>query len=216
MSGRAIWPAELECRQDGPDPAITGRLPLGVLATTSDRGTVRKERIMPRALEWTVRGRGSSREVNLLRGHSYDAPLASRRAGTLELDLADDALNFRARLPVRPAERPSWMNDVIRSIHAGLMRGLSPGFVVPPPTVRPGAVRLVPEPGNTGVMIREIWDLVLFELSIVTRPAYSGTGVGVQGVEPEDLDCRAWDGFYDDEPPQDPGPPTEERLTLWL
>ncbi|MCV2446548.1 HK97 family phage prohead protease [Paracoccus sp. DMF] len=36
----------------------------------------------------------------------------------------------------------------------------------------PGAEKLIPEPGNPGVMIRQLFQLVLYELSLVTLPAY--------------------------------------------
>ena len=39
----------------------------------------------------------------------------------------------------------------------------------------PDAERLIPEPGNPGVSIREINQAVLYELSIVSRPAYAST-----------------------------------------
>ena len=40
-----------------------------------------------------------------------------------------------------------------------------------------GAEVLVPEPGNPGVMIREIREALLFEISLVTRPAYPETTI---------------------------------------
>lgn len=57
-------------------------------------------------------------------------------------------------------------------VGAGLIKGVSPGFRVPPKSAVPDAERLVPEPGNPGVMIRKLSALLLYELSLVTRPAY--------------------------------------------
>jgi len=47
----------------------------------------------------------------------------------------------------------------------------------------PDAETLVPEPGNPGVMIRKLSALVLYELSLVTRPAY----------EASEAELRAWE-----------------------
>ncbi|MCP4206749.1 MAG: hypothetical protein GY767_06855 [Shimia sp.] len=70
------------------------------------------------------------------------------------------------------AERATHVTDVLAMVGAGLIKGVSPGFRVPPKDVVPDAERLVPEPGNPGVMIRELSALLLYELSLVTRPAY--------------------------------------------
>ena len=58
---------------------------------------------------------------------------------------------------------------------AGLIRGISPGFRVPPKSAVPDAEKLIPEPGNPSVMIRSLSALVLNELSLVTRPAYEAS-----------------------------------------
>ena len=60
------------------------------------------------------------------------------------------------------------------------MGGISPGFRVAPIE---GAEILVPEPGNPGIMIREIREAVLFEISLVTRPAYPETTVSRREAE---------------------------------
>ena len=171
MDVRAIWPV-LELRQDGAE--LTGSFPYDREAVIADRGRRRKEKVAPRAFRFAVED--PEREINLLRGHSFDQPLASKRAGTLELIDSDDALSFRATLPPE-AERPTWVQDTVLAVRGGLVRGVSPGFRVPPPDVVPGAETLIPEPGNPGVQIRVIRAAVLFELSLVTRPAYPETEV---------------------------------------
>ena len=76
------------------------------------------------------------------------------------------------------------MLDTIKQIRTGPgWRYISPGFMVPPRDILPDAEGLEPEPGNPAVQVRVIRQAVLTELSIVTRPAYSDTGV----------DVRAWD-----------------------
>lgn len=65
------------------------------------------------------------------------------------------------------------------------MVGLSPGFRVPPSSVVPGAERLIAEPGNPSVSIREINEAVLREFSVVTSAAYEDAVVDLRS---EDLD----------------------------
>ncbi|ASP22055.1 Caudovirus prohead serine protease [Antarctobacter heliothermus] len=173
MESRAVWAASgLEVRQQGQRPAIVGSFPYNTWAVLSDRGTVRKEEILPGAFDFTLSDPDA--EVNLLFGHSFDRPLASRSGGSLELQDSDKALTFRATIP-EGAERVSHVADALAMIAAGLATGISPGFRVPPKDVVPDAEKLTPEPGNPGVMIRQLAALVLYELSIVTRPAYPAT-----------------------------------------
>ena len=164
----------LELRQEGGRPAIHGVFPYGQEAVVSDRGRQRKERIAAHAFRFSVED--LTRDIHLLRGHSFDKPLASRRNGTLELEDRDDALEFVAALP--DTALPAYMEETLRMIEADLLNGISPGFRVPPASaLAAGAVpeELIPEPGNPGVSIRQINEAVLYELSLVTRPAYQET-----------------------------------------
>lgn len=181
MEKRAIWAAsDLVVRQLGGRPVIAGRFPYNALAVLADRGTVRKETILPGAFDFTLKD--PDREVNLLMGHSFDKPLASRKAGSLELKDTEAFLEFIATIP-EGAERATHVTDALAMLGAGLVKGVSPGFRVPPKDVVPGAATLKPEPGNPGVMIRRLSALLLYELSLVTRPAY----------EASEAELRAWD-----------------------
>ena len=62
------------------------------------------------------------------------------------------------------------------------MGGISPGFSVPSSSAVPNAEELLPEPGGLGVFIRRIKEAVLFELSLVTRPAYQETEVDIRSA----------------------------------
>ena len=180
-----IWEADsLEVRQLDKRPVIAGRFPYNTLAVLSDRGAVRKETIMPGAFSFTLGD--ASRDVNLLLGHSFDRPLASRSSGTLELKDTERFLEFVATIP-EGADRASHVVDALALIGSGLARGISPGFRVPPSDVVPGAEKLVPEPGNTGVKIRHLWALLLFELSIVTRPAYQDSEAELRALSRDAL-----------------------------
>ena len=193
----AFYEGALEIRQDGDRPTLTGRFPYGSTATISDRGRVRKERFMPHAFRYAVEvaqplqdilqeavDELRQRQIDLLVGHSYNRPLASTRNGTLVLTDSADAVTFTATLP--PAgSQPSWVRDAIDSIDSGLMKGISPGFKVPPANVVPNAQGLVPEVGNPDVLVREINEAVLNEFSIVTRPSYTDTEIDLREQFPE-------------------------------
>lgn len=173
MEQRAIWPVRgLEVRAEGRSPVIRGRFPYGDLATIADRGQVRKERILPGAFAFTLDD--PDLEVNLLFGHSFDKPLASRKAGSLILKDSDDALTFAATIAAELLD-VSHVRDALALLAAGLVTGISPGFRVPPKEAVPDNERLDPEPGNPGVFIRTLLALVLYELSLVTRPAYAAS-----------------------------------------
>ena len=164
------WSGDLEIRQTGRGRSLSGSFPYGRLAVRSDRGRVRKERIGSRAFRFAVED--PEREINLLAGHSFDRPIASKRAGTLKLTDTDEALRFEVpELPDTPVVR-----QLIEEIEGrAFVPGISPGFRVPPRSTVPNAERLVPEPGNPSVQIREINEAVLIELSVVARPSYTDT-----------------------------------------
>lgn len=115
-------------------------------------------------------------DVSLIRGHNFDRPLASRGFGSLVLSTTPRELRFRAFLP-DVDHQPAYMAETLRMIRGGLIVGVSPGFRLPPAARVPNAERLVPEPGNPGVQIRELADVVLYELSLVSRPAYGSSVV---------------------------------------
>ena len=175
LETRSVWPVVLEIRQDG--RSLSGFFPYGARATIADRGRVRKESFRPRAFRFSVED--PSREINLLVGHDFGKPLGSKLGGTLELEDSDAGLAFRAMLPP-PDEQPTWMRDQVLAIRGGLAEGASPGFRVPPATTVPNAERLVEEAGNPGVFEREIAEAVLFEMSSVTRGAYTDATVSVR------------------------------------
>lgn len=181
LETRLIFPTEgLEVRQQGGLPTITGKFPYNSLAVLSDRGAVRKESIQPGAFGFTLDD--PERDVHLLVGHSFDKPLASRKAGSLTLKDTEDFLEFVAQIP-EGAERASHVTDALAMLGAGLIQGVSPGFRVPPKDVVPDAERLVPEPGNPSVFIRKLFQLMLFELSLVTRPAYEQSRAELRALD---------------------------------
>lgn len=200
-------PGELEVRKRGSFYSLGGRFPYSSgragstrgTATTRDRGRVRKERMGPDALGWQVhefqrvqgeianaigdaiktealRQELERRNVHVLVGHDFNKPLGSMLGGSAVIKSDARALTFEVDLP--ELERmPSYMVDTVRQVEAGLIGGVSPGFRVPPRSAVPNAEELVDEPGNPGVQIRQINQAVLYEISLVTRPAYTSTDV---------------------------------------
>ena len=167
-----IWTGELEIRQVGGVSRMVGSFAYNSMATVSDRGRVRKERFSPGAFAFSIND--EAREIDILVGHDFGKPIASRRAGTLDITDSTDAVRFNARLPDDP---PSWVVDAERAINGGLMTGLSPGFRVPPRSAVSNAEELIPEPGNAGVQIRQINAAVLREFSLVTNASYVDAAV---------------------------------------
>ena len=174
-----LYKADIEVRQEGERPIISGRFPYMSTATISSRGRVRKERFRPRAFRFSVTEE-VNREINLLSGHDYGKPLASRSEGTLSLEDTNEGLEFEAVMPL-PEDRPSWVEDTLRSLRAGLVGGISPGFSIPPLSTVPGAVSIIPEPPSDGdAFIRDIHEALLLEMSLVTRAAYQDTEVNLR------------------------------------
>ena len=119
--------------------ALQGRFPYNKRAVLSDggrSGRPRKEAIASRAFAYRVDD--PKEDIHFLVGHSFDKPLASRGAGTLDLADSDDALSFTATITPEMQE-VSYVRDILAGIAAGLTVGISPGFRLPPK-------RAVPEP----------------------------------------------------------------------
>ena len=176
METQIALPGNLELRQEGGLRVMLGTFPYGTLATISDRGAVRKESFLPSALGYSIRD--SNARIDVLIGHDWGKPIASRQSGTLQIRDTPQAVEFEATLP-NPA--PSWVVDMERSIQGGIMTGLSPGFRVPPRSAVPNAESIVPEPGNPGVHVRQIRQAVLREMSVLTSGAYREATVELRG-----------------------------------
>lgn len=157
---------------------LKGRFPYGKRATLSDGGKTgrpQKETFAPRAFAYRVDR--PEEDIHLLIGHSYDRPIASRGAGTLDLVDRDDALTFTAIIDEETQEI-SWVQDFFRAFNAGLVGGISPGFRLPPPrAVAKPEVVTEEDPREGTALIRTILAALLYELSLVTRPAYDETEV---------------------------------------
>ena len=176
----AAWDGNLEIRQVGGFRLLVGTFPYNRQATIADRGSVRKEVIGSNAFSFSIDDPNA--KIDLLVGHEFGKPIASRAAGTLVVSNTSEAVSFEATLPSE-ALTPSWVLDAEKAIANGTMTGLSPGFRVPPKSVVPNAETLHPEPGNPGIQIRRINDAVLREMSVVTNAVYDEAFVEMRAEE---------------------------------
>ena len=199
-----IFDGAFEIRARGSGRVLSGRFPYNRTATVRSGGRVRKERFKSGSLSWQTREfakvqgelsalvKDTAAEVRealedqlerrnsfLLTGHDYNRAIADMSSGTLTVKHTAAAVEIEALLP-DPDRMPSWVRDAVLAVEGGQLRGISPGFQVP---AKDGE-RMIPEPGNPGVMIREITDAVAFEYSLVARPAYSGTDVAARADDP--------------------------------
>lgn len=145
----------LEVRAEGGSTRLRATFPYGA---ETELAPGRLEVIASRAFADRI---NSGDEIHLLAGHSYDKPLASRSAGTLTLTDTDEALQIEATLD----DGTTWARDFLAAHGSGLIRGLSPGFRV----AKDGET--IERRGDG--MLRTIGKADLFELSAVTKPAYS-------------------------------------------
>lgn len=186
-------------RADDGSHRLSGKFPYDRYAVLSDGGRTgkpRKEVIAPRAFEYRVNTpseHGGKKEIHLLVGHDFNHPLASVRSGTLNLRDSAEALIFEAIISLAIAET-SHGKDALALIGAGLAVGISPGFRIPPARAVPVAEEVEQEPDDgtideqgqrrLGAIIRRIKAALLYELSIVTRPAYPEAQVEARNWTP--------------------------------
>ena len=93
--------SKLEIRRSGGMRILSGRFNYGSTATVRDRGRVRKERFEPRAFRFAIED--ETRQLDILVGHDFGKPIASRKAGTLSIADGDDGVTFEAQASRRSA-----------------------------------------------------------------------------------------------------------------
>lgn len=133
-----------------------------------------KERIAPGAFDRALR----EDDVRALYNHNPDALLGRNIAGTLRLSVDAKGLRYEIDPPDTQCGR-----DVLTSLRRGDLTGSSFAFI-------PREVRWTEVSGENGqpdVMIREIMDLELCDVSPVTYPAYSAATAGVRSEQLSDL-----------------------------
>jgi uncharacterized protein len=175
---------ELRAARDG-SRRLSGRFPYGSLAVLSDggkNGRPRKEQFAPKAFAYRINK--ANEDIHILVGHDYDRPLASRRAGTLELNDTDEALTFEALIKPEMLDTP-YVQNFFGAFAAGLIGGISPGFRIPPERTVPNAEQVSEEDPKLGTaLIRTVFAALLYELSLVVVPAYKDTEVEARTWSP--------------------------------
>ncbi|MEM0990815.1 MAG: HK97 family phage prohead protease [Pseudomonadota bacterium] len=155
----------LELRSEGGETHLRGTFPYSRPTVLADGPERRQETFAARAFGPSIEAGG---DIHLLAHHDFDRPLASRDAGTLTLTDGDDALTFEAR--ISPEMRSvGYVKDILTTLSAGLVGGISPGFRVPE------GGSYVRREGRGVLRVVERADLV--EVSIVTKPAYPSAQV---------------------------------------
>ena len=202
MNDYPVLLGELEVRVEGDGRVLSATFPYNRMATVASAGSTRKEMFESGSLSWQTRefaklqaelqatlnaGMAEARRralverledalekrnTHLLHGHSFDRPLADTLSGTLYVEHTREAVLLRANLPPE-GQAPSWVEDAVKGVRGGQIRGVSPAFNVPPGQ---GRERLEREPGGPS-MVRILEDVVAYEYSLTSRPAYSGTTV---------------------------------------
>jgi len=151
-------PVTFEVRQEGGATHLRGAFPYNSETTLGDG---RRERFSPGAFK-------VGRNVFLLADHNPNMPLASTEAGSLTLRDADDALHIEARV----AATTSWARDTLAALADGLKKGLSPGF-----RVQTGGDIVT---RSAEGLLRTVTAADLFEISLVTRPAYDAAQIAAR------------------------------------
>ena len=131
-----------------------------------------REVIAPGAFKRSLQ---SGEPVFLLINHDTDSlPLASTQGGTLHL--SEDSVGLRMEADLDPKNPRA--QELVSALSRGDVSKMSFAF-----TVNDGG-----EVRDNGV--RTLTDLNLFEVSVVTWPAYDSTTVGMRSASDEDLDLR--------------------------
>lgn len=104
-------------------------------------------------------------DIRALFNHDPDYVLGRRKSGTLKLEETLTGLMVR----IKPPET-GWANDLLVSIQRGDISGMSFGF-------RTIKDNWFTESGQT---IRELLEVELYDVSVVTFPAYQATSVSAE------------------------------------
>lgn len=176
-----LWGASLgglELRSEGGATHLRAAFPYGA---ETELAPGRREVVAPRAFAARIE---AGEDIHLLAGHDYEKPLASRAAGTLTLTDTDAALMLEARID----GSTSWARDFLAAHASGLIRGLSPGFMV-----QPGGDRVESKGGG---LLRTVTRAELFELSAVTVPAYPQAQIEARAWENHQARQPAWGAIH--------------------
>jgi HK97 family phage prohead protease len=141
--------------------------------TTYDMGGV-EERIMPGAFDKSL---ASGEDIVALVNHDSKEVVGRRSAGTLHLNSDPKGLAFDLSLNESPRSA-----QLIADVRSGNMGGCSFGF------------RVREDGAEWEKDVRNLTDVELKEVSVVTFPAYTGTSVGLRALGDDSIgfDLDLW------------------------
>ena len=177
-------------RRKGGGLHLAGKFPYGKLAVLSSGGRTgrpQKESIEPHAFRYRVEQVDA--DIHLLVGHDFNRPMANKLGQTLRMNDTESALEFEADISDQMME-VGYVREAMLQFGAGLVGGISPGFTIPPKRTVENAVTYEdeghdPERGMHNAQIRRVHEAILYELSLVTVPAYDETQLTMRGWKPE-------------------------------
>tara|TARA_R110000823_G_scaffold130015_12_gene257933 strand:+ start:46034 stop:46654 length:621 start_codon:yes stop_codon:yes gene_type:complete len=189
---------ELEVRAKGGSRVIAGSFPTGPKskAVLSDGGRnggrPKKEYFKEGAFKFSIEA--TDQDILVLVGHDFNRVMASKLSKTAKFWEDRAALHFEASLSEEILQT-QYARDALAQIGAGLAGGVSVGFRVPPQRTVPDAERVFEEPPEEGTaIIRELSDVILYEISVVSVPAYKNSTVearnwALQSTAPREINC---------------------------
>lgn len=133
-----------------------------------------REKIAHGAFKKTIK----KADIRALFDHDSKYVLGRNTAGTLKLSEDDTGL----RVQVTPPEA-QWVDDLLKSMERGDINQMSFGFY---------ALAEGWEGVNTSNPIRTLQEVELFDVSVVTYPAYPDTSVAIRGLNRMRLNDTSW------------------------
>lgn len=133
-----------------------------------------------------------SNDVRALWNHDSAYVLGRSTSGTLNIRSDNKGLYFEVSPP-----DTQWANDLCKSIQRGDINQMSFGFSVNQDSW---------SDGGDGTEMRELLDVDLQEVSVVTFPAYQATSAGMRSIEQEDETVKK---RYEERTKEQPSEPDE-------
>jgi len=166
---RCLPTSEVRLTDSGSSPKITGYA--AVFNTWADIGGWFRESIKPGAFSQTIK----DADIHALWNHDVNYVLGRNKAGTLRL--REDSKGLA--IEIDPVDA-SWSDDLMKSMKRGDVNQMSFGFGVNKQDI------------NYDRDERILEDVTLFDVSIVTKPAYPTTTAQVRSLFHKEQEVRSW------------------------